>query len=265
MLNTTTGQKEMPTRLLRVFADKYVDIESVAAGDLFAAVGLKNTSTGDTLMMHGIPKDSHVILPGVPSPPAVFVVAVEPESTSHEAELEKALAVLVDEDSSLELRRDDDTGETLVAGMGELHLDVALDHMRRKLSFDIIISAPRVAYRECVTSSTRVSDFCLDSAIGSSRLSAQMDVSLTPQGELDQTNNGNVHSSNSNIIDVDFSPSLSQDECQPEIENAVRQGIAAALGRGPLIGAPVRKAHVSVSIIQAADVASARAGAAGAV
>lgn len=265
MLNTTTGQKEMPTRLLRVFADKYVDIESVAVGDLFAAVGLKNTSTGDTLMMHGIPKDSHVILPGVPSPPAVFAVAVEPESTSHEPELEKALAVLVDEDSSLELRRDDDTGETLVAGMGELHLDVALDHMRRKLSFDIIVSAPRVAYRECVTSSTRVSDFCLDSVIGSSRLYAQMDVSLAPHGKPDQTNDENIHSSNSNTIDVDFAHSLSQDECRPEIEDAVRQGIAAALGRGPLIGAPVRKAHVFVSVIQAADIASARAGAARAV
>lgn len=265
MLNTTTGHKEMPTRLLRVFADKYVDIESVAVGDLFAAVGLKHTSTGDTLMMHGIPKDSHVILPGVPRPPAVFAVAVEPESTSREAELEKALAVLVDEDSSLELRRDDDTGETLVAGMGELHLDVALDHMRRKLSFDIIVSAPRVAYRECVTSSTRVSDFCLDSVIGSSRLYAQMDVSIVPHGESDQTNDEIVHSNNTNIIDVDFAPSLSQDGCRPEIENAIRQGIAAALGRGPLIGAPVRKAHVCVSVIQAADIASARAGAARAV
>lgn len=265
MFNTTTGKKEAPTRLLRVFADKYVDIDSVERGDIFAAVGLKYTSTGDTLMMYGVPSDSQIILPGVPKPPAVFAVAVEPESTAHEKDLENALAVLIDEDSSLELRRDEDTGETLVVGMGELHLDVALDHMRRKLSFDILVSAPRVAYRECVTSSIGPNEFHLDSTIGSSQLRARMTIILSPNSENTEARESHTDSIDDNIVDISFVSSLSQHECTPEIEKAIHQGVNAALGRGPLIGAPVRRAHVRVIVTQVSDVASARAGAAHAV
>lgn len=271
-LNTTTGKKEQPTRLLRILADKYEEVESVETGDIFAAVrlfassplhvigptkwqirrvtdhkrlvsnlllrssqvGLRSTTTGDTLMRFGAPKDAQVVLSGVQSPPAVFAVALEVDSPAQEKELSIALQRLVDEDSSLQLMQDSDTGETLLAGMGELHLEVSIDHMQRKLPFGVHKSHPRVSYRETVTQAV-THDEVLDTAIGSTRFVEQLSISLQPSSKNNYEN----------IVMVD-EETFNFDE-----REAIQQGVAAALGRGPIIGANVTGIEVRISAMDA--------------
>ncbi|KAI0559207.1 Translation elongation factor EF-G2 [Gracilaria domingensis] len=221
LLNTTQGRTDMPTKLLRVIADKFVEIDSVQTGDIFAATGLQNTQTGDTIVLKHSPKSSHVVMETVRPPPAVFTVALSAETNSQEKELEEELFRFVEADASLETRVDEETGEILLSGMGELHLEVTVERMKRALQFPLHVSKPRVAYRESVTTSARGTEV-YDTVIGSQQLYACLDVSIEPL-EDDQYHNE---------IEVNGFSSKEEDE-------AVRQGLKAALGRGVLLGNPV--------------------------
>lgn len=180
-------------------------------------------------MRLGVAKNSQVVLHGVQSPPAVFAVAVEVDSPAEEKELNTALQRLVDEDSSLQLMQDDDTGETLLAGMGELHLEVAIDYMQRKLPFQIHKSHPRVSYRETVTCAV-THDQILDTLIGSTKLVGRLRIVLQPSSK-------GIYENTVTTDDKSFDP----DEAE-----AIRQGALAALGRGPIIGANVTGTEVKV-------------------
>lgn len=208
-------------------------------------MGLKHTTTGDTIMVHGTPKRSQFVLDGVRTPPAVFAVAVAPEFTADETELEAALKRLIDEDASLELRYDNDTGETLLAGMGELHLEVAIDHMRRKLPFPIQCSQPRVAYREQVTR-TVTREYSLDTVIGSTRLSASLTVEVAPRSNVEDDKD-----LVSNVVSV-------SDTFPPELLSAAHEGATAALGRGPIIGAAVTATQVTIRSLPSINLNMAR-------
>lgn len=200
---------------------------------------MKHTATGDTIMVHGTPKHAQVVLDGVRAPPAVFAVAVEVDSSANERELEGALERLVDEDASLELRRDTDTGETLLAGMGELHLEVAIDHMQRKLPFDVRYSRPRVAYRERVIR-PMFRDYVLDAVIGSTRLTAALHIEVAPCTDVAENAVGNIVIANENEFTADLAA-------------AAREGATAALGRGPVVGAAITGARVVISPSQDAN------------
>lgn len=195
-----------------------------------AQVGLKHTKTGDTLVLRGSPKSHHVVLDGVRAPPAVFSIALEVDSSSQEKVLEEALDRLLDEDSSLELRQDIDTGETLLSGMGELHLEVAIDNLERGLSFPVHRSRPRVSYRETITDKATHTE-TVDTMAGSARLRASLHIEVEP---LNMT-----HDQNEIVVD----DRLSDDE-----REAVRNGIVAGLGRGPLTGACVTGVRVTVTL-----------------
>lgn len=194
-------------------------------------VGLKHTETGDTLVLQQAPKSSHVIMSGVITPPAVFSVALEADSTAEEKELQGMLRQLVQEDCSLETKVDEETGETLLSGMGELHLEVAVDRMSRALKFPIRMSRPRVAYRETVMQSTRHTEE-YDVTIGSNRLRATLRIEVDPV----QSEHGVYKNS---IL-------IPNDTFTVEEELAIRDGIGAALGRGPLLGSPITNVKVSV-------------------
>ncbi len=152
VLNTRTGRKERIGRILEMHANDRVDLESVAAGDIAAAIGLKDCRTGDTLC-----DPSHAIaLEDLDFPDPVIDVAVEPKSKADQDKMSKALTALQEEDPTFRVRTDDETAQTIIAGMGELHLEVLVDRMLREFNVGANVGKPQVAYRE--TLSAAVSD-----------------------------------------------------------------------------------------------------------
>jgi elongation factor G len=147
VLNATKDKKERIGRLLQMHANHREDKEAVFAGDIVAAVGLKNTTTGDTLC----DPDKPIILERMEFPEPVISVAIEPKTKSDQDKLGKALSSLSDEDPTFQVRTDDETGQTIISGMGELHLDVLVDRMVREFSVAANVGKPQVAYRETIT------------------------------------------------------------------------------------------------------------------
>jgi elongation factor G len=152
ILNSTKGKKERFGRLLKMHANKREEIKQVYAGDIAAAVGLKYTTTGDTLC--DINKPS--LLESMEFPEPVIHLSVEPKTKSDQEKMGVALGKLLSEDPSLRVRTDEETGQTILSGMGELHLDVIVDRMKREFSVECNVGAPQVAYRESITKSVEV-------------------------------------------------------------------------------------------------------------
>ncbi|HEY3721922.1 MAG TPA: elongation factor G, partial [Acidimicrobiia bacterium] len=147
VLNATKDRKERIGRILQMHANHREDKDSVFAGDIVAAVGLKNTTTGDTLCDPTHP----IVLERMEFPEPVIHVAVEPKTKVDQDKLGKALAALSEEDPTFSVRTDDETGQTIIGGMGELHLEVLVDRMMREFSVVANVGKPQVAYRETIT------------------------------------------------------------------------------------------------------------------
>jgi elongation factor G len=147
VLNATKDRKERVGRILQMHANHREDKTGVFAGDIVAAVGLKNTATGDTLC----DPDHPIVLERMEFPEPVIHVAIEPKTKVDQDKLGKALAALSEEDPTFQVRTDDETGQTIIAGMGELHLDVLVDRMTREFSVSANVGKPQVAYRETIT------------------------------------------------------------------------------------------------------------------
>ncbi len=152
VLNSTKGKKERIGRILRMHANDREEISSVNAGEIAAAVGLKDTTTGDTLCDEKNP----VILESMVFPEPVISVAVEPKSKGDQDKMAVALQKLAEEDPSFRAYNNEETGQTIIAGMGELHLDILVDRMRREFKVEANIGAPQVAYRETLTQEAEV-------------------------------------------------------------------------------------------------------------
>ncbi len=146
VLNTTTGEKERVGRIVRMHADKREDIDMVSAGDIAAVVGLKGTFTGHTLtdVAHPIALESITF----PEPPVS--IAVEPKSKADQEKMGIALQRLAEEDPTFRVHTDDETGQTIMSGMGELHLDILIDRMKREFSVEANVGEPQVAFRETI-------------------------------------------------------------------------------------------------------------------
>jgi elongation factor G len=147
VLNSTKGHKERVGRLLQMHANHREDVDSVFAGDIVAAVGLKNTSTGDTLCS----EQSAVLLESMVFPDPVIDIAIEPKTKVDQEKLGSSLAKLAEEDPTFRVRTDVDTGQTIIAGMGELHLEVIVDRLLREFKVEANVGKPQVAYRETAT------------------------------------------------------------------------------------------------------------------
>jgi elongation factor G len=147
IFNANTGKKERVGRLLKMHANKREDIKEAYAGDIVAVVGLKNVSTGDTICA----MDRPVVLESLDIPDPVIEVAIEPKTKADRDALSAALAKLAKEDPSFRVKGDDETGQTLISGMGELHLDIIVDRLTREFSVNANVGKPQVAYRETIT------------------------------------------------------------------------------------------------------------------
>ena len=151
LLNTTTGQRERIGRLVRMHADRREEVDEIRAGDIGAVLGLKSSTTGETLSDESLP----VALEQITFPAPVIELAIEPHTKADQDKLGLALQRLLEEDPTLKIRQDDRLGQTVLAGMGELHLDVVLDRLRREFSVGTKVGRPQVAYYETITRSAR--------------------------------------------------------------------------------------------------------------
>ena len=152
VLNSTKGKRERVGRLLQMHANSRQEISEVYAGDIAAAVGLKDTTTGDTLC----DPDHEVILESMVFPEPVISLSVEPKSKADQDKMGIALQKLAEEDPTFRTHTDEETGETIISGMGEFHLDIIVDRMRREFKVEANIGAPQVAYRETFTQAADV-------------------------------------------------------------------------------------------------------------
>jgi elongation factor G len=147
VLNSTKGRKERIGRLLRMHADRREDLVEVQAGDIAATLGLKDTFTGDTLCVREAP----IVLEAIEFPEPVIQLAIEPKTNLDQDKMGLALRALADEDPTFQVRQDEQTGQTILFGMGELHLEVLVDRLLREFKVAANVGRPRVAYRETIT------------------------------------------------------------------------------------------------------------------
>jgi elongation factor G len=150
--NSSKGKKERIGRLLQMHANKREEIKEVYAGDIAAAVGLKYTTTGDTLC----PEEHAVILESIEFPEPVISIAIEPKTKADQEKLGSSLAKLASEDPSFRVKTDEETGQTIISGMGELHLEIIVDRLMREFKVDANVGKPQVAYRETITKKVKV-------------------------------------------------------------------------------------------------------------
>ena len=146
VLNATNGKKERISRLVQMYADQRIEENEVYAGDICAAVGLKDTTTGDTLC----DEKSPIILERMTFPEPVISVAIEPKTKADQDKMGIALQKLAEEDPSFRVKSDTETGQTIISGMGELHLDIIVDRLLREFKVDANVGKPQVAYRETI-------------------------------------------------------------------------------------------------------------------
>jgi elongation factor G len=149
ILNVSKGEKERIGRLLRLHANHREDVQEIKAGDLGAAVGLRYTSTGDTLTHENHP----ILLESIPFPTPVISVAIEPKTKADQDKLALSLAKMAEEDPTFKIKVDEETGQTVISGMGELHLEIIVDRLLREFNVEANVGKPQVSYRETLTSS----------------------------------------------------------------------------------------------------------------
>ena len=231
VLNTGQNRKERFGRLLRMHANHREDVEEVFAGDIAAAIGLKRTSTGDTLCDPTNP----ILLETITFPEPVISVAIEPKTNEDQDRMGTSLQRLAEEDPTFRARYDEDTGQTIISGMGELHLEVIVDRMLREFRVDANIGQPQVAFKETTTRSARVEARFIQQSGGHGQF-AVVEIELEPRERgagfefVDATRGGSV---------------------PREYISSVEAGVRQALETGVLAGYPV--IDVGVTLLDGQD------------
>lgn len=175
LINTTKGSKERVGRILLMHANNREDIKAAYAGDIVALAGLKNTTTGDTL----VDQDNKIVLERMIFPAPVIEVSVEPKSTADQEKMGIALSRLASEDPSLRIESDKESGQTILKGMGELHLEIIIDRMKREFKVDANIGQPKVAYRETITKKVEI-DYVHKKQSGGAGQFAKVKITFEP-------------------------------------------------------------------------------------
>ncbi|RJK93444.1 elongation factor G [Vallicoccus soli] len=178
VLNSTKGNKERIGKIYRMHANKREEIEKASAGSIVAVMGLKNTTTGDTLCGPEAP----IILESMDFPAPVINVAIEPKSKGDQERLGTAIQRLAEEDPTFQVRTDEETGQTVISGMGELHLEVLVDRMRREFRVEANIGKPQVAYRETIRRKVDRIDYTHKKQTGGSGQFAKVQIAMEPTG-----------------------------------------------------------------------------------
>ena len=178
VVNTTNGNKERIGRILQMHANHREDVDAVFTGDIAAGIGFKNTRTGDSLSAPG----AEIVLENLEFPEPVIHVAVEPKTKVDQDKMGKALFALSEEDPTFQVRTDEDTGQTVISGMGELHLEVIVDRMLREFKVDATVGKPQVAYRETITQTVTGHVYTHKKQTGGSGQFAEVKIDLEPTG-----------------------------------------------------------------------------------
>ncbi|WP_026877500.1 elongation factor G [Jiangella gansuensis] len=178
VLNSTKGNKERIGKIYRMHANKREEIEKASAGQIVAVMGLKNTTTGDTLSDSGKP----VILESMKFPAPVIHVAIEPKTKSDQEKLGTAIQRLAEEDPTFQVRTDEETGQTVISGMGELHLEVLVDRMKREFKVEANVGKPQVAYRETIRRKVEKVEYTHKKQTGGSGQFGRVIIDIEPTG-----------------------------------------------------------------------------------
>jgi elongation factor G len=178
VLNSTKGNKERIGKIYRMHANKREEIEKASAGQIVAVMGLKNTTTGDTLSDSAHP----VILESMSFPAPVISVAIEPKTKGDQEKLGMAIQRLAEEDPTFQVRTDEDTGQTVISGMGELHLEVLVDRMKREFRVEANVGKPQVAYRETIRRKVEKVEYTHKKQTGGSGQFGRVIIDIEPTG-----------------------------------------------------------------------------------
>ncbi|MCW2506073.1 MAG: translation elongation factor [Actinomycetia bacterium] len=223
VINSTKDRKERIGKIYQMHAIKREELPSVTAGDIVAVQGLKQTTTGDTL------SDPHhpIILESMTFPDPVIQVAIEPKTKSDQEKLGTAIQKLAQEDPTFQVNNDEETGQTIIAGMGELHLEVLVDRMRREFGVEANVGKPQVAYRETIRRTVDKYDYTHKKQTGGSGQFAKVQIRLEP---LDQTADGATY---------EFENKVSGGRIPKEYIPSVDAGAQDAMQYGVLAGYPL--------------------------
>lgn len=222
--NSVKGKSERIGRMLEMHANDRTEIKTAVAGDIIALVGLKDTTTGETLC----DKKNSVILEKMDFPEPVIKVAVEPKTKNDNQKMSEALIKLAAEDPSFRFSRDEETGQTVIEGMGELHLEIIVDRLKREFAVEANVGAPSVSYREAITQEATV-DYTHKKQSGGSGQYARIKIIFEPKDFSDEEG----------AMDFEFVSSIKGGSVPKEYIPGVQKGIESVLGSGVVAGYPV--------------------------
>ncbi|NYG06346.1 elongation factor G [Phycicoccus badiiscoriae] len=225
VVNTTKGRKERIGKLFQMHANKENPVDEALAGHIYAAIGLKDTTTGDTL---SDPNDQ-IVLESMTFPDPVIQVAIEPKTKGDQEKLSTAIQKLSAEDPTFQVHHDEETGQTIIAGMGELHLDILVDRMKREFKVEANVGKPQVAYRETIRRTVEKYDYTHKKQTGGSGQFAKIQISIEP---LDTTESGELYEFENKVtggrVPREYIPSV-----DAGIQDAMQYGVLAGY---PLVG-----------------------------
>jgi len=224
VVNSTKGKKERLGKLFQMHSNKENPVDKASAGHIYAVIGLKDTTTGDTLCDPA----NQVVLESMTFPEPVISVAIEPKTKSDQEKLGTAIQKLAQEDPTFQVHQDDETGQTIIAGMGELHLDILVDRMRREFNVEANVGKPQVAYRETIRRAVVKLDYIHKKQTGGSGQYAKVQVTIEPM----DTHEGEMYEFDNKVtggrIPREYIPSVDQG-----IQDAMQYGVLAGY---PLVG-----------------------------
>ncbi len=226
VFNVSKGKRERIGRLLKMHANSREEVERISAGDLGAVIGLKDTTTGDTLA----DPDHPIILESIEIPEPVITVAIEPASKADQDKLGNGLVKLSEEDPTFRVETDSETGQTKISGMGELHLEIIVDRLKREFKVNATVGAPQVAYRETITKSVDVDGKFVRQTGGRGQY-GHVKVRAEPRGRGEG---------------FEFENAVVGGTIPKEFIPAVQKGVEEALQNGPLLGFPIVDMKVSL-------------------
>ncbi len=224
VVNTTKGRKERIGKLFQMHANKENPVDEALAGHIYAAIGLKDTTTGDTLS----DPNEQIVLESMTFPDPVIQVAIEPKTKGDQEKLSTAIQKLSAEDPTFQVHHDEETGQTIIAGMGELHLDILVDRMKREFKVEANVGKPQVAYRETIRRTVDKFDYTHKKQTGGSGQFAKIQISIAP---LD-THEGELYEFENKVtggrVPREYIPSV-----DAGIQDAMQYGVLAGY---PLVG-----------------------------
>ncbi len=220
--NSTKGKKERIGKIFQMHSNKENPVDSISAGHIYAVIGLKDTTTGDTLC----DANNHVVLESMTFPDPVIEVAIEPKTKADQEKLGTAIQKLAEEDPTFRVSLNQETGQTVIAGMGELHLDILVDRMRREFKVEANVGKPQVAYRETIRRAVERYDYTHKKQTGGSGQFAKVQIALEPLEATSETT-------------YEFENKVTGGRVPREYIPSVDAGIQDALNVGVLAGFPI--------------------------